>query len=69
MNGDVPGTGREILTVSVVGRQSSVVSQEDVSTNERGFDSRIAMLPKANDAAYAMEALTTEDRRLKTTFD
>jgi hypothetical protein len=37
-----------------------------VSANARGLDARVAMLSQANDAAYAMEALPTEDRRLKT---
>ena len=68
MNGNVPGTGREILSVSVVGRQSSVVSQDAVLANARGLDARVAMLSKATDAAYTMEALRTDDRRLATSF-
>jgi hypothetical protein len=46
-NGNAPGIGREkFYQQSVVGRQSSVVSQEDVSANARGLDSRVAMLSK-----------------------
>jgi len=68
MNGNVPGTGREILSVSVVGRQSSVVSQDAVLANARGLDARVAMLSKATDTAYTMEALRTDDRRLAKSF-
>jgi hypothetical protein len=67
MNGNVPGTGREILSVAVVGRQSSVVSQgrgtlfEQDSTplNKRYLkDSRE---PDVNEAPDIVDALLMTD--------